>query len=299
MVVGSSTEVYALSLGAALFWGLGPVFSKRGLADTGTWMEGTLVVVGSRMAMYWILLFSTGGVTALAGISVEIILVFSAAGIVASGIGRLVFYIGIDEIGSTITNAFTNTRPLFAVGLAVIWLGEAVTVQMAVGTLVIVTGLVVLTVSKGGDITGWDRRYLVFPLAAAVFYALGNVVRRFGFTATTVDPLQAVAVGDLAAFLFIATTAVVSRKHQLEGSRESYSYFVAGGLCAGVGLLLLFQALSLDGGDVAIVDPLVATAPLFTTIFAAVVLRDIERVTLGTVLGILVAIAGVGLVTTG
>jgi uncharacterized membrane protein len=278
---------------------MGPVFSKRGLAGAGTWMQSTLVVLGTRTALYWVLLFATGGVAALTGISTETIVVFAVAGVVASGIGRLVFYIGVDEVGSTITNAFTNTRPLFAVGLAVIWLGETVTAQMAVGTLVIVAGLVVLTLSKGGDIAGWDRRYLVFPLIAATFYALGNVIRRFGFTTATVDPIQAIAVGDLAAFLFVVGTAVVSQNHQLDGSRESYSYFTVAGLFAGVGLLLLFQALSLESGNVAIVDPLAATAPLFTTIFAAVLLRDVERVTLGTVLGILVAIAGVVLVTTG
>lgn len=299
MAVGSLTDVYALALGAALFWGLGPVFSKRGLAGTGTWMQSTLVVLGTRTALYWVLLFVTGGVAALTDLSAETVVVFSVAGVVASGLGRLVFYIGVDEVGSTITNAFTNTRPLFAVGLAVIWLGETVTPQMAVGTLVIVAGLVVLTLSKGGDIAGWDRRYLAFPLVAATFYALGNVIRRFGFTAATVDPVQAIAVGDLAAFLFVAGTAVVSRNHGLAGSRESYSYFAVGGLFAGVGLLFLFQALSLENGNVAIVDPLAATAPLFTTVFAAVFLRDLERVTLGTVLGILVAIAGVALVTTG
>lgn len=299
MVVGPSTEVYALALGAALFWGLEPVFSKRGLAGAGTWMQSTLVVLGIRTALYWLLLFATGGAAALAGVALETVVVFSVAGVVASGFGRLLFYIGVDEVGSTITNAFTNTRPLFAVGLAVIWLGEVVTAQMAVGTLVIAAGLVVLTLSKGGDIEGWDRRYLAFPLVTATFYALGNVVRRFGFTSATVDPVLAIAVGELAAFLFVAATAVVSRNYDLEGSRESYSYFAVGGLFAGVGLLLLFQALSLDGGNVAIVDPLAATAPLFTTVFAAVLLRDVERVTLGTVLGILVAIAGVVLVTTG
>ncbi|WP_255197537.1 DMT family transporter [Halorarius litoreus] len=299
MVLGSSIDVYVLSLGTALFWGLGPVFSKRGLDGDGTWMQSTLVVLATRTALYWVLLFVTSDVAALAGITAETVVLFAVAGVVSSGLGRLLFYVGVAEVGSTITNAFTNTRPLFAVGLAIIWLGETVTAQVAVGTLVIVTGLVVLTVSKGGDIEGWDRRYLLFPLVAATFYALGNVIRRFGFTTATVDPLQAIAVGDLAALLFVVGVAVVSGNHDLDGSRESYAYFGVAGVFAGVGLLLLFQALSLENGHVAIVDPLSATAPLFTTISAAVLLRDVERVTLGTVLGILVAIAGVALVTLG
>lgn len=297
MALGSSVEVYGLALGAAAFWGLGPVFSKRGLAGTGTWMQSTLVVLATRVAMFWLLLFATKRTAAVDGITLQTVVVFSVAGLFSSGLGRMLFYIGVDEVGSTLANAFTNTRPLFAVGLAIVWLGEGVTPVMGLGTLVIVVGLVILTLSEGGDIGGWDRRYLAFPLVAAVSYALGNVIRRFGFTSATVDPIQAIAVGDLAAFLFVVATALASDNHDMRASRESYTYFAAGGVLAGIGLLFLFQALSHDGGAVSVVDPLAATAPLFTTVFAAVLLRDIERVTVGTVVGIVVAIAGVALVT--
>ncbi|WP_336000450.1 DMT family transporter [Halorientalis halophila] len=299
MGIGSTIEVSALAIGAALFWGFEPAFSKRGLDGAGTWMQNTLVVLGTRTALYWVLLVVTGGAAALTGITAETVVLFALSGVVASGLGRLLFYVAVDEIGSAITNAFTNTRPLFAVGLAVVLLGEDVTVLMAIGTLVIVAGLVVMTLSEGGDIEGWDRRYLALPLLTATFFALGNIIRRFGFTTATIEPLQAIAIANLAAFIFVSGTAVVSDNHDLHGSRESYAYFTVSGLFAGMGLLLVFQALSLDGGHVAIVDPLTATAPLFTTVFAAAFLRDVERVTLGTVVGVLVAIAGVVLVTAG
>jgi uncharacterized membrane protein len=64
-----------------------------------------------------------------------------------------------------------------------------------------------------------------------------------------------------------------------------------------VALLAFFTAFSLDAGRVAVVDSLAATAPLFTTLFSAVLLRDVERVTRGVVLGALLVVVGVVLIT--
>ncbi|MFC7044760.1 EamA family transporter [Halobacteriaceae archaeon GCM10025711] len=79
--------------------------------------------------------------------------------------------------------------------------------------------------------------------------------------------------------------------------RRSYGYFaVSGGLTA-IALLSLFGALALPAGRVAIVESLASTAPLFTTVFAYFLLRDLERVTRGVVVGAVLVVVGAALVT--
>jgi uncharacterized membrane protein len=56
---------------------------------------------------------------------------------------------------------------------------------------------------------------------------------------------------------------------------------------------------SLPEGDVAIVDPLAAITPLFTTAFSYFLLSDLETVTKGVVAGALVIVVGAALVTLG
>jgi DME family drug/metabolite transporter len=114
---------------------------------------------------------------------------------------------------------------------------------------------------------------------------------------TAIITLQAVVTGDLVTFLLIATVATVSWRGSPRVSRAALGNFLLSGVCSAAGIFLLFQAFSLDDGTVSVVDPLSATTPLFTTVFAVVLLRDLERVTLGTILGIVVA--GVALITTG
>ena len=289
-------EVFLFSGVAALFLGVGPVVSKRGLAMGGTWMQAVLLVLGIRTALFWVALVGLAGTDPFAGLSPFVAGVFVLGGVLASGVGRVVFAIGIDRIGSSLSNAFTNTRPLFAVLMAVAWLGETVTAGMAAGVLVLVFGLGVLSLSRGGDVSGWRRTDLVFPLLAALVFAAGNVVRRFGFTISPVTTLQAVTVGETAALLTMVAFAAATGRLGADGApRRAFGHFALNGLTATVGLFAVFTALR--AGPVSIVDPVTATAPLVTAVVAAFVLRDVERVTAGLVLGVGLVVGGVALLT--
>ncbi|MFB6157870.1 MAG: EamA family transporter [Haloferacaceae archaeon] len=285
----------ALALGAALLFGFGPILSKHGLSADGTWLGNVLTVVGVRVALFWVVLLATAGPAFLIDVTPVAVLLFAVASAAASGLGRMAFYVGVGRVGSSLSNAGANVRPLFAVVLASVWLGETVTLRAAVGVCLLVVGLVAISLSRGGDIEGWRRRELLYPLGAAFGYALGNVVRRYGFTVTDLSTLQALAFGETASLLTIAAYAVATgRLGDLRTGRRTHALFAGNGLVAGVGLFLLFAALR--RGPVAVVDPLIATAPLFTVGFAAVFLRELERVTLGVAVGSLLIVAGAALV---
>lgn len=166
---------------------------------------------------------------------------------------------------------------------------------MAAGVLVLVGGLVVLSLSRGGDVTGWRRTDLVFPLAAAIVFAVGNVVRRFGFPVSPVTTLQAVTVGETAALCTMVVFALATGRLSAEGPRTAFGYFALNGVTASVGLFAVFAALR--AGPVSVVDPVTATAPLVTTAVAALALRDVERVTSRLVIGVVLVVAGVALLT--
>lgn len=282
--------------GAAVFFGLGPILSKRGLATGGTWVGNTLTVIGVRAAMFWIVLLVVAGGTALTGLTGYGAFIFAAAGISASGIGRLSFYVGVDKVGSSLSAAVANARPLFAVLLGAFWLGEVVTPRMAIGVVVLVGGVVVLSLSRGGDIGGWQRHELLFPLFAAVWFAAGNVTRRFGFTVSSTTTLQGIAIGETAAVLFLlGYTVAAGRVADLHAPRRSHALFVASGLNAGLGLFMLFEGLR--RGPVSVVDPVAGAAPLLTVILAVVFLKEFERITPLVVIGSVAIVIGAALIT--
>ncbi|WP_435180216.1 EamA family transporter [Halorussus sp. AFM4] len=289
-------DVVAFALLPAVLWGFSPIVSKRGMAAGGTSLQASLVVVVVDTTIYWSALLLVRGVDPLVGLSARTLGVFAFAGLVGTSLGRLAVFTGVDRVGASVNSAGVSTRPLFATALAVVWLGEAVTLPTVLGVLVLVAGLVVLALAKGGDVSGWEPRDLLFPVAAAAAFAVGNVVRKFGLETTPATTLQAVAVNETAALVGLAGYALATdRGDVFEMPRRTYGLFAVSGTITAVALLSLFEAFA--RGPVAVVDPLAGTAPLFTTLFAAVLLRDLEEVTRGVVAGAALIVVGAGLIT--
>lgn len=291
------TTVYLLALAPAVIWGFTPILSKRGMAGGGSSLQASLVVVSVDTSIYVLILLATRGPDAFVGVPIESVLLFVLAGVVGTALGRLAIFTGIDRVGAAVNTAAVSIRPLFATILAVFLLGETVGVETALGILVVVAGLGLLAISKGGDVSGWSATDLVFPLAAALFFAIGNVVRRFGLlTYPDVALLEAVALNEFGSLIALGTFAVVAgRRDVLRAPRRTYAYFAGSGALTAAALFSLFAAL--QQGRVSIVDPLAATAPVFATIFTALLLRDLEQVTRRVVAGAALVALGVGVIT--
>lgn len=293
----TATTVYLLAMIPALLWGFSPILEKRGMVAGGSSLQASLVVVVVDTSIYVVLLLATQGRELFLDLSVESFLLFFFAGVIGTALGRLAVFTGVDRVGASINSAVISSRPLFATALAVVLLGEEAGLLTLAGIGILVAGLVVLARSKGGDISGWEPRDVVFPLAAAVLFGAGNVARRYGLvTFPEVRLLEAVALNEIGALLALTAYAVVAgRRDIFRAPRQSYGYFAGSGAITAVALLALFAAL--QQGRIVIVDPLSATAPLFTPLFAAVFLRDVERVTRDLIFGAALVVVGVVLIT--
>lgn len=292
-------DVVALALLPALLWGFEPIVSKRGLNAGGQSMQAAVTAIVMSTVFYWLALFAVQGPSRLMeGVDAASIGVFVVAGLVGTAVGRLGMFAGIHRVGASISNAAMNVRPLFATAIALVWLGEPVGPLVGVGVVVLVAGLLLLTVSKGGDLGSWKPRHLLIPLAAALAFAFGNVIRRFGFTTTDVGVLQAVTINETTALIALGGYVLVRNREALtEPPRVTYRYFAVSGSITAVALLSLFAAF--ERGPVAVVDPIAALAPLFTTFFAYFLLRDVERITRGIVAGVALVVIGVALIVGG
>lgn len=296
-MTGAPLEVLALALVPAIFWGSAPIFDKRGMAAGGGSVQASLVVVVVELVCYWLAIAVLYGRSAFAGLTLEVFVVFVFAGVIGTAIGRITIFVGVDKVGASLNSTILSTRPLFATLIALVFLGEPLGPVTGVGIVILVAGLSVLTLSRGGDLGGWRPRDLLWPLAAAATFAVANVSRRYGMLETPISALEAVAINETAGLIVLVTYALtVKGTAVLSRPRETYLYFTGSGLLTTVAMLSLMAALGLEEGRIAVVDPLVATAPLFTLLFAAVLLRDVERVTKGVVSGAALVVVGAVLI---
>lgn len=290
-------DAVLLALLTAAMWGASSPVSKLGMERGGTPFQAALTVVTVSVVVYWGAMLVSG--QRVLGHSMFALGLFAFTGLLATAISRVVTYTGVQRVGASVNSAGVNTRPVFASLGAVVFLGEVLTLQTAVGIVIVVGGLIALALSKGGDIRGWSYADLVFPIGAAIMFATGNVLRRYGLTVTDLSALEGVAINETAGLVGLLVFVFLYRANDarefLSAPRSAYGYFTVCGLLNAVALFSLFEAL--DRGRVVVVDPISSPTSLFALLFTAVLLRDVEQVTRRLVLGVVLVVSGVVIIT--
>ena len=279
-----------LSIGAAIGFGVAGVLLRRGLQHANP-LSAAVVSITVTTAFVWILTLSS---RPLGSLMTWQVWPFLVAGLVAPGLARLMFFVGIDRIGIARAFSLMATAPLFAVVIAIIFLGERPTPLLLVGALAIATGSMLLA-RRSRHEAPWRRRDMIFPALGALGFALRDNLSRWGLRDYG-DSLAAAAAATLTSLLVMWICAAAWRA-ELRLPRLGVTFFALSGLCEGTAYLLMWRALSI--GDVSVVSPLVNAHSIVAIALAAVFLRDLERVTWRIVLATTLIILGVALVMRG
>ncbi|MBB6646011.1 EamA family transporter [Halobellus ruber] len=294
--MSAALSVLSLSLVSGLCWGIGPIFSKLGMEHGGRSERATLVVLSVGATIFWVV--SLGSRVGLGGggnLPLVALSAFVVSGLCGTSLAWLLWFRGIDRVGASVSNVVFYSQPLFAVLLAALLLGERVTATVAVGVALIVGGITLLSLSGDRAVGSWNLSSLLFPLGAAVLAAGGTVLNRFGFSISAVTPLEAATVNLTSALPLMVGYALVRQRSVFTGVGRSDLYFVGSGLANAAALFTMFAAL--ETGSVVLVAPIVGTSPLFTTLFASMMIPDVERVTRRTVVSAALTVAGVAAIS--
>ncbi len=282
-------ELFALA--NAFFFALHNVFTKKGLKYSNP-PTAVLTSLSVNVVVLWgvSLLFLPVALLTVSGI-----LLFVLVGFFQPGLTRLLTYKSIETVGVAITDPLRATTPMFSAFLAILLLGERMTLSVFFATILIIAGITLL--SLRGDTTKNIRmRYIFYPLLASFLAGSSQILRKFGLESMP-HPVLAAAVTATSSLVVVSLTLWVSsrRKEILCLDRRCLPFYLAAGLAVSLGMVSIYYALDL--GKVVVVIPISSTAPLFTLILTALFLKGVERVTLRIVLGAALIISGVVLLT--
>jgi drug/metabolite transporter (DMT)-like permease len=282
----------ALAFGAAFLFGLALVLTQLGLRHVPA-LAGAAISIPSST-----LLFACVTPIALADTSIVwgAVPIFAAVGLMFPGTVTLLTFAANHALGPVITGALGNLAPLFAVALAVTFLGEPLHPLQLAGLIVTVAGIVLLTAPRRDDARTRLSWYPLLPLAAAALRGITQATIKLGLEIWP-SPLAAAMVGYIVSTI-IVLTAVKVRTGRLvpHASPRGLLWFAGVGWCNGIGALLMYAALA--SGSVTLVSPLVATYPLVTVGLSLIVLRKIA-VSLRLALAVVLTVAGVALLIAG
>jgi drug/metabolite transporter (DMT)-like permease len=271
----------------AVSFGLAPVLLKlgfrRGGSTTAAMIIGLIVAVPITCIPALFLGMSLDRLTLPA------FLAFVAGGLAGNAVGRRWNFMAIDLLGASRASAIRASSPVVTTLVALVVYGEPVTLERWAAILAIVVGAVLVTWDPGKAARGWLGIGVVYAFAAAVSYGIRPLIIKFGLQESNL-PVDAAVIGAVVALLY---ALIAEDRIQLRMIRRDASsrLFLIAGILVAVGLTTLTFGLS--GGDVSVVYPLVASAPLFTLAFTALLLKGVELLTWRIVLGAAAVVLGV------
>ena len=137
-------QFYALL--TAMAWGIGGYFEKKGLQLGNLSPQvGITLRTGVALVILAVVSFPQWKTVTQAG-SKSLLMMVLGGGVVAGSLGMLCFYMAIKGAPLNRVMPIAFTSPLFGALMGVLLGGEPLTWKVAMGTLLTITGIVVLTV---------------------------------------------------------------------------------------------------------------------------------------------------------
>ncbi len=280
----------AFALASGFFSAVNFILVKKGMARSNA-ITAIVVSLAINVILFWSLVWM---VVPRDEIWRPELLIFVLVGLIQPGGTRFLSYLSVEKVGVTITAPLRATTPLFSSLLAILILGEKLTVSVAVGTLFVVSGIILVSLKDKGTID-WRNIYIFLPIFSALVAGSTQVIRKMGLEHLPF-PLLGAAVTTGTSLIVVTLSLITTKKlSMLVFNRTSLWFYSLGGITITLGIASIFMALHLS--DVVIVAPLTSLSPLYSLILAAVFLRDLEVITPRIVTAACLIVLGVVLIT--
>jgi len=254
-------------------------------------LTATFVSLIIHTIVLWTAVFLTGGIPGVAWPGVAAIFL---TGIVQPAM-RVFQYKGMEKIGTSRAITLRNSYPVLSVVIGIVFLGEQITVLGAIGTVLIVAGIVLSSWKLDEQFKDFRWLYVIYPLITASITSVVHPLRRFALLQSNEPLFFAALVGPISLLSFAAYYATPANQEKLVWDRRALWPFLLSGL--GETLAVLFMLNAFAHGPVVIVSPISATSPIWTALLGAIFLRQLEGLTWASMLGTISVVIGVIAIT--
>lgn len=281
---------------SSLFIGINAVIVKKVLHRTTPFFTAVVFTLVGMVFFWFIALLILPNNLILYSIKADVYFIIS--GFFAPALARWFLFTSIERVGVSVSSSILATVPAFASILAILFLGEQLSLNLAFGVILIISGIIVFERDKNNNqsVKNFNSRDLLLPFIAALSAAVAITIRKMGLQELN-SPVLGAAWGFSSAMVtYLVILLFSSKQRNLFIFRLEDSFlFITGGLSLAVGWLCIFYALS--HGRVLLVAPLIGLHPLVVLILSPFFLKDFEQITLKTVLGCASVLLGVSLIT--
>jgi len=285
------------ALGAAVSWTISALLYKKALSETKP-VSANIVRLTLTSVVLLVFLVAAGLIGVLESLPMSVVVLAGVSGVIGLGLGDTLYMISLKMIGVARAVPVTCTYPLFNLVWVAIFAGEPVTWSVALGAVVIVLGVWLLSLQEKRDALSVQRRVLGKGLAVALVTALlwsvsiammGLAVKE---TPTLDDAfaINAVRVFTIAVSFVVAAPLVDKSLGFLKMKKRTVITLIVGGIVAlGLGWFLLNYSFIDTPQSRAV--PISSATPLFSTLAGVLLLH--EKVNAKIALGSIMVVSGI------
>ncbi|HJS70821.1 MAG TPA: DMT family transporter [Gaiellaceae bacterium] len=268
---------------AGLFLGALNITTRRGLARSQDIEAGSAII--TLVAFIVVAPFALGSGDAF---DAGELWPFLLLGAFVPGLSLLMVVHAVRAAGASRAGILFGMAPLFSALFAVIAFGEPFKLALAIGTLLVVVGGVVLAL-EGERPAGYRAYGAVLAVTVAAGFGLRDNIARAVGEDVSVDPLAQSTVVMLGGSLLLVAN-LLRRPAPFRRLRDAFLPFASSGVVLAIGQGALFEAL--DRARVTVVAPLTGTGVLWTVVLAAIFLGRSELIGRRLVVVALLVVAG-------
>jgi len=275
------------SLLSALFAGMTAILAKIGIGNTdstvATAIRTIIVLIFS-----WLMVFVTGSQNTIFDIETKTIIFLILSGI-ATGASWLCYFKALQLGDVNKVTPIDKSSTVLTMILAVIILGEKLTIAKLIGIIAIGTGTYMMITKKSFEKAEKSNgKWIMYAVLSAVFASLTSILGKIGIVGTESNLGTAIRT---IVVLFMAWIIVFLRKKQNEIKnidKKSWIFICLSGMTTGLSWLCYYKAL--QTGEASVVVPVDKLSILITVAFSYFVLK--EKLTKKSFAGLLIIAGG-------
>jgi len=277
---------------------------RRGVI-TGTVLQAVAISLLVGLPFFVLAMAPSGGFAALAAFDAQAVILLIVAGVIHFALARYCNYRATKAMGANLVAPIQQYSLIITLVLAVVWLGEAITVLRLLGIACVVAGPA-LTLGPGKKGTAapapaatyepaYGEGYL-FALLSAVGFGISPILVGMAFAH------KGLAAGIAGGFIsYLAATVAIALPLLLPGQwksfrtidRDTATWFAVSGVAVAISQMTRYMALTI--APVSVVSPIQRLSMVFRLYFGAMLNPHHEvfggRIIAGTVISLLGAVA--------
>lgn len=262
------------AIGSSFFAGITAILAKCGIKKTDTDVATAIrtVVV---LLFSWIMVWLTGTGSSISELSNRTLLFLILSGL-ATGASWLCYFHALQKGDINKVVPIDKSSTVLTILLALIFLGEGLSIKKAGAVLLIAIGTMLMIVKKKGNSTEQKKEtqkdWLLYAILSAVFASLTAILGKIGIEGVDSNLGTAIrtTVVLLMAWLMVFVTGKGNLLKKIE--KKELGFITLSGFATGASWMCFYRAL--QDGPASVVVPIDKLSILVTIIFSRIVFHE-------------------------